>query len=199
MYSRKRPGKRASASFFVAKAARAQPLQLLFRPRPGHHKAVQILLVAGFHQQRSFDKCHVARAVARPLVQLLKDGCFHARVNDGVQPIELLAIGEHDSGQLGAVDAATFVKDGWSELPDDFVVCGLAGLDQCVGERVGIENGEAHFAEYCGDGAFAAGDAAGKTESKHGGFTARQQRTEGRARRLYRVEGVQPSRCCSSA
>src|SRR5882762_5539086 len=56
---------------------------------------------------------------------------------------------------------------GLAEFLEDFIVGGLAGLDELVGEGVGVEDREPHFAQHGGDGAFAAGDSTGKAESEH--------------------------------
>jgi len=50
-----------------------------------------------------------------------------------------------------------------AEFLEDFVVGRQARLDEPMGQGVGVEDGEAHFAEHGGDGAFAAGDAAGES------------------------------------
>jgi len=66
------------------------------------------------------------------------------------------------------VDARIRGEHGVAEFLEDFVVGGLAGLDELVGEGVGVEDGEAEFAEHGGDGRFfAAGDSTGEAESEH--------------------------------
>src|SRR3989442_169422 len=60
-------------------------------------------------------------------------------------------------GKLGGDAATSF----------DFVVGGLAGPDELVGQGIGVEDGETHFAQHGGDGAFAAGDSTGEAESEH--------------------------------
>jgi hypothetical protein len=92
---------------------------------------------------------------------LLVDDGFNAGVKNGVEASELAEVGENDGSELCAIDASVAVSDGRAEFAKDFVVSGLAGLDEFVREGIGVENCEAHFAQHGGDRGFAAGNAAG--------------------------------------
>src|SRR5260370_788930 len=80
---------------------------------------------------------------------------------------ELGPVGKNNVRELGPVDAAARVGDGRSEFAQDLLVRGLALFDQSVGQRIGVEDGEAHFAEHGGDGALPAGNSARESESEH--------------------------------
>jgi hypothetical protein len=90
-------------------------------------------------------------------------------MDDGVETVEFRTIGKDDGAEFGAVHAAILGKHRLAEFVDDFVVGWLAGLDQFVGQGVGVEDREAHVAQHGGDGAFAAGDSTGESESQHDG------------------------------
>jgi hypothetical protein len=158
----------AAACFLIAQPARAEPLELLRGFAPRNDQTVKLLVDSSLDNQRRFDKGRVANALALALLELTKQRGFDSRMDNSVEAVEFGAIREDNRGELGAVHAAISDDDGRPELTDDFVMSSLAGLDQLVGKRIGVENGEAHFAEHRGNGAFAAGDAAGKAKSKHG-------------------------------
>ncbi len=63
--------------------------------------------------------------------------------------------------EFGAVDAAGTVSEIGAKCAKNFVVSGLAGFHEFVGDGIGVENREAEFAKHGGNGAFAAGDTAG--------------------------------------
>src|ERR1700688_266374 len=88
-------------------------------------------------------------------------------MHDGIHAVKLGAVREDNGAELGAVDVASSAGDRRAKLAEDFVVSGLTRLDQLVRQGVRVEDGENEFAEHGGDGAFAAGDAAGEAESKH--------------------------------
>src|ERR1700719_4208489 len=157
----------AAACFGFPEAPRDEALELLFRPAPGNHEAIQLLVNTGFDQKSGFHKGGVARAATLPFLELTEDDFRDARMNDGVEAVESGAIGKDDGAELCPVDAAVRGDHGLAEFLEDFAVGWLAGLDEPVGQGVGIEDREAHFAEHGGAGAFAAGDAAGESESEH--------------------------------
>ncbi len=126
-----------------------------------------MLMNAGLNEQRGFDKRGVARAIALPFVELAKDNFCDARVDDGIEPVELGAIGENQRRELGAVHAALTIGNRRAEFAEDFLVGRLAGLDQFVSERVGVKNRKTQFAEHRCNGALAAGDSTGQSESQH--------------------------------
>ena len=157
----------AAAGFGFAEAACAEALKLLLGFAPSDHQALECLVNASFDDEGRFDKSNIARALTLPFLELTRDDFRDPRVDDGVQAVELGAIAKNDGGKFGAVDAAAGVGDGRPEFLKNFVIGRLAGLYELVGEGVGIEDGEAQVAEHGGDGAFAAGDASGESESEH--------------------------------
>src|SRR5258708_31457070 len=158
----------AAESFGFAEAAGEEALELLFRRAPCYHETIQFLVNAGFDEERSFHKGGVARAVTLPFLELTEDDFGHARMDDGVQVVESGAVGKNNGAELCAVNvAARGHHHRLAEFVEDLVVGWLAGLDETVGQGVGVEYGEAQFAEHGGDGAFAAGGAAGEAESEH--------------------------------
>ena len=88
----------------------------------------------------------------------------NARVDDGVQAVELGAIVEHDGAEFCAVDPPVRHGHGLSEFLQDLAVGGLARLDKFMRQGVRIEDGEAHFPEHGSNGAFAAGDSTGESK-----------------------------------
>jgi hypothetical protein len=156
----------AAARFGLAEATREEALELLFWLAPGDDDAIQILVHSRFDEQRGFDKGGGAPRTL-PLVELAKDGFADAGMDDGVEAIQFCAIVENDSAQFGAVDAAIAAENALAEFLDDICESRLTGLDEFMGEGVGIEDGEAEFAQHGGNGAFAAGDSTGEAESEH--------------------------------
>jgi hypothetical protein len=157
----------AAAGFRFAEAAGDEAIELLFGRAPGDDKPVQIFVDTGFNEQGGFDEDGVADTGAPPYFELAQDDFGDARVNDGVEAVEPSAVVENDSGKFAAVNAAVRGEYGLAKFLEDFRECRLAGLDEFVREGVGVEDGEAHFAQHSGYGAFAAGDAAGESESEH--------------------------------
>jgi len=98
---------------------------------------------------------------------LTEDDFGDARMHNGVETVEPGAIVENDSAEFCAVNTATRGEDGLSEFLEDLVVGRIARLDEPMSQGIGIEDGEAHFAQHGGDGAFAAGDSTGEAESEH--------------------------------
>jgi hypothetical protein len=160
-------GGNPAASFRFAKTARRESLELLRRFAPSDDEAIEFFVNAGFHEKRSFDKCSVARALAGPFVELAQDGLGDSRMDDGVQAVEFRAIGKNERSQLGAVHALLAIGDARTEFAENLVVSGLAGLDELVRERISVENRETHIAQHGSNGALAAGDSAGESESQH--------------------------------
>ena len=156
-----------ASRFSFTQAAGEEARKLLLGRAPGDHQAVKILVESGFHDERGFDESGVARAAVLPFVELVKHGFADTGMDNGVEPIEFGAVGEDEGAESGAVDAAPGIRDGGAEFTNHVVVGSLAGFDQSVGKSIGVEDGEAHFAEHGGHGAFAAGDAAGEAKSEH--------------------------------
>ena len=157
----------AAAGFGFAEATRNKTLELLPRLAPGDDEAVQIFVNTGFDEEGGFDERSVAHASALPVFELAEDDFGNARMDDGVEVVELGTVVEDNGAEFGAVNAAAGSEDGRAECLEDVVVSGLAGLDEFVGEGIGVEDGETEFAEHGGDGAFAAGDSTGEAESEH--------------------------------
>ncbi len=142
-------------------------LELLLRLAPGNHQAIQFFVNTGFDQKGGFHQGGVAHAAPLPFLELTEDDLGDARMDDGVEAVELGAIVENDGAEFCAVNTAIGGEHPLAEFVEDLVVCRLAWFDELVSQGVGVEDGETHFAEHGGDGAFAAGDAAGEAESEH--------------------------------
>src|SRR5260370_2763985 len=158
----------AAARFVFTESASAEAFELLLWFAPSDNEAVELLVYAGLDDQRRFDEGSVANAVALPFLELTKQRSFDTRVDNGVEAIELGAIREDNCGELVALDAAICADDGRTKFAGNFVVGGLAGLDQFVRKGIGVEDGEAQLTEQRSNGALAAGDAAGEAKSEHG-------------------------------
>jgi hypothetical protein len=188
----------AAAGFGFAKAASDETIELLLGCTPGDDEAIEILVDAGFDEQGGFDEDGVANTGAPPYFELAEDDFGDARVNDGIEAVEPGAIVENDGGKFAAVNAAVCGEYGLAEFLEDFCVRRLARLDEFVREGVGVEDGEAHFAQHSGYGAFAAGDASGESESEHifpitaWSLLIELQKIVGR-----RGVSARPLRCCS--
>src|SRR6266568_2975402 len=135
-------GRDAAAGLRFGKAARNQEFELLLGLTPGDDEAIEFLVQAGFDKQRGFDERGVADSVPLPFVELTEDDVGDARVHDGVQAVELGPVGKNNVREL-----------------DPF--------DQSMGQGIGVEDGEAYFAEHGGDGALSAGNSARESESEH--------------------------------
>ena len=157
----------AAAGLRFAEASREQALELLLGLAPGNDQSIEFFVHARFDKEGGLHKRGIPVAVPLPVVELPEDGLGHARVHNGIETIELAAIGKDECSQFGAVNTAAAVGDQRPEFAEHFTVGGLARLSQLVRQRVGIENGEAHLAEHGRDGALAAGDPAGESESQH--------------------------------
>src|SRR5712691_2870007 len=157
----------AAAGFDFAETAHEETLELLLGSAPGDYQAIKIFVNAGFDQQGGFDEDRVANPSPLPRLELAEDDFRNARMDDGVEAIQLDAVGKDDGAEFCAVNAAPGGDHGLAKFLKDFAVSRLAWLDEFVGEGVGVEDGETHFAKHGGDGAFAAGDSTGKAESEH--------------------------------
>ena len=153
---------------------------MLFRTTPCDDQAIQFWKITSFDEEGSLDECRVASAVAGPIIELLLNGFFDAGMNDGVEASQLLLVSKDYGGELGAIDAAAKTENFGSELAQDVIISRLARLKKRVREGIGVENGEAHFAEHGGDGAFAAGDSAGQAHAEHASVSGHWQCAERR-------------------
>src|SRR5258708_8551185 len=120
----------AAAGFVFTKATRGESIELLFRPAPCDHQAVEMFVDAGLDEQCRFDKRRVARSVALPFVELANDSFRDSRVDDGIEPIEFGAIGENQRGELGAGPMTPAVRARWAKFAEYFFIGRLAGLNQ---------------------------------------------------------------------
>ena len=89
-----------------------------------------------------------------------------ARMDDGVEPAQLLRVGKHLGAELLPVDAAAGIEDLFPEVLEDFLISGVAGLDQLVPDAVGVDDVRAQVLEVSRHGAFSAGDASGEAKGK---------------------------------
>src|SRR5579863_7110025 len=98
-------------------------------------------------------------------------------MQDGVELVEFPAIGEDDGSEAATVDRTAWIEDVAAELGKDFFISRAYRLNQGVRDFVGLQYGEAVFAQHRGDRALAAGDASGQTIAQH-------ERSAGRGGRL---------------
>ncbi len=151
----------AAAGFDFAHAAGEEAFKLLGGGAEGDHESIEMFGETGFDEQSGFHEDGVAKAGALPRIELQEHGLLDARMKNGVETSELVGVGEDDGREFGAIDAAGSVGNVGAEFAKDFVVSRLAGFHQTVRNGVGVEYRKTEFAKHGGDGAFAAGDAAG--------------------------------------
>ena len=154
----------AAFCFGFRQATGDEARELLFRRAAGDHQAVKLLVKARFDEQSGFHENNIAISGTLPFAEFSQHGFFDTRVQDGVEFFELTTIGEDETGQLAAMDAAAIWRQRGAEFLQNFPVGGLAGFHKLVTHGVGIENREAQFAQNRGYGAFAGGDSAGESE-----------------------------------
>jgi hypothetical protein len=157
----------AAASFGFAKATGNEALELLFRLAPGNDQTIEFLVNAGFDQKSGLHKSGVACAGPLPFGELTEDDFGDARMDDGVETVEPGAIVENDGAEFRAVNTTAWSEHGLPEFLEDLVVGRIARLDEPMSQGIGVEDGEAHFAQHGGDCAFATGDSTGEAESEH--------------------------------
>ena len=88
-------------------------------------------------------------------------------MEDLVEAGAFCGVGKNDGAEFGAIDRIARAENRIAKFANDFVVGGLAGLEQFVAERVHFEDHAILVAQQGGDGGFAGGDAAGESNSKH--------------------------------
>ena len=154
-------GGNAAVSFDFAHAAGEEAFELLPGSAEGDHESIEVFCETGFDEESGFDEGGVAKAGTLPRVELKEHRLLDARMENGVEANEFVGIGEDDGGESAAVDAAGAVGDVGVEFAKNLFVSRLAGLHQTVRDGVGVEDREAKFTKHGGNGAFAAGDAAG--------------------------------------
>jgi len=157
----------AAEGFRFAHAASAEAFELLFWCAPGDDEPVEPCGHTGFDEQCGFDKYGGVSATCLPVVELLENNLINAGMKNGVEVRELRGIGEDNGSKFAAIDPARCVDEIGAEGSHDFAVSGLAGFHEFVRYGIGVEHGEAEFAENRRDNTFAAGDAAGEAEFQH--------------------------------
>jgi hypothetical protein len=85
-------------------------------------------------------------------------------MNNGIQFLKA-ALAKRNFGQARAIKPAIGVDDLWPEVADNFFVNRLAGFHEGAAQRVGLSDLRAQFAQHGRNGAFAAAQAAGKSDS----------------------------------
>ena len=89
-----------------------------------------------------------------------------ARVDDGVEQLELLGIGKYCGAEFLPVNVAAGIEDIFPEALQDFLIGGAAGFDDLVSNAVGVDDVRAQLLEVLRHGAFSAGDASGEAEGE---------------------------------
>src|SRR5579885_726549 len=157
----------AAKSVFAAHAPLFEALELLLGTAPDNHEAVELLVISGFDQESGFNENRIADAFALPFVHFTMKGLFDAGMNDDVQASQLGGIRKHLGAKLAAVDAAPCAEDSRTKFAEDFVIRGLARLNEVMRQAVRVDQAEAQFAKYGGDSTLAARDAPGKAYAEH--------------------------------
>src|SRR5579885_1791979 len=157
----------AAKSVFAAHAPLFEALELLLGTAPDNHEAVELLVISGFDQESGFNENRIADAFALPFVHFTMKGLFDAGMNDDVQASQLGGIRKHLGAKLAAVDAAPCAEDSRTKFAEDFVIRGLARLNEVMRQAVRVDHAEAQFAKDGGDSTLAARDAPGKAYAEH--------------------------------
>ena len=122
---------------------------------------------AGLDDECSFDDGEFRAAGAVERCEPFEDDIKNARVEDVVEAGAFCGIGKNDGTEFGAIDCIARAEDGIAKFANDFVVSGLAWLEQLVAEGIHFQDHAILVAEQGGDGGFAGGDAAGESDFKH--------------------------------
>ena len=88
-------------------------------------------------------------------------------MNNRIQRLQFVRVGEDNAGQSRAVDASIRCEDIRAKFPPYLFVSRLSGRDQDVGHFVSIEYVAAEFAHHRGHGTFSAADAARQSNAQH--------------------------------
>ncbi len=141
-------------------------MQLLLRPAPRHDDFAHRAFNSSLEDQWRIDNNH-AGGIPSPLRvgEFLRAG-NDMRVDDGVEGLEELRVGEYQWAQLPAVNAATGIENPFSKSLDDFLIGGLARFNDLVPQAVGVDDVRAQFLEMPRCGAFSGRDATGQAESR---------------------------------
>ena len=134
---------------------------------PADDQVIELLVETGFDDERGFDDGEFRAAGTIERGKPFEDDVEDARVEDLVEAGAFCGVSENDGAEFRAIDCITGAENRIAKFANDFVVGGLAGLEQFVAERVHFEDHAILVAEQGGDGGFAGGDAAGESDFKH--------------------------------
>jgi hypothetical protein len=90
-------------------------------------------------------------------------------VDDAFKPTPLGLVSENNGSQLPAIEGAVGIQYGLPECVDDLSPSLFAGLDDLMGQFVGIDHDRAALLEHLGNCAFPGRDAACEANENHGG------------------------------
>ncbi len=90
-------------------------------------------------------------------------------VDDAFKPTPLGLVSEYNGSQLPAIEGAVGIQYSLPECVDDLLPGGFAGLDDLMGQFVGIDHDRAALLQHLGNGAFSGRDAACEANENHGG------------------------------
>jgi hypothetical protein len=122
---------------------------------------------AGFDDESGFDDGEFRAAGTIERGKPFEDDIEDARVEDMVEAGAFGGVSENDGAEVGAIDCIARAENRIAKFANDFVVSGLAGLEQLVAEWVHFEDHAILVAEQGGDSGFAGSDAAGESDFKH--------------------------------
>lgn len=86
-------------------------------------------------------------------------------MDQGLQPLALRLIGEHDLGDPPSVNSTVRSKNPFAP-PGDDLSTHIVPVERRLGIRVGVEDHPPALGEQAGDRGFPASDASGKTEDE---------------------------------
>lgn len=128
---------------------------------------VVALPAARFEQQRRFDDVD---PIASALFRFAHHACFlgeHDRVNEGVQLLRFLGVGEGERGELLPIDLAIRQENARTVRPHDRFVASFTRAVEPRDDGVGVDRDAAEAGQHAHDGRLPAGDAAGEANAQH--------------------------------
>jgi hypothetical protein len=150
------------------KAAFLEALDLLIGTAPADNDAVELFVEARFENQGCFDDGEFRATGTIERLEPISDNIEDTRVKDLVEAGALLGVGENDCAELRAVHLGEGIENFFAEFEDDFVVGGLALLEEFVAQGIGLQERAIEIAQNVCHGGFAGSDSAGETDFKHG-------------------------------
>src|SRR5262245_51632571 len=163
----------ALARLDLAHPPLAQPHELALRRTGRDDDAVELLLGAGFVEQRHIHDRERILADELEAAQPGLDRPVHGGVNDRFEILPRRGIGEHDRSELGAVHRAVGGQNVRAEpIHNRQRRLGAGGRD-AVGQGVGVEAGDAAAAQHVQHVALAGRDPASQCDPKHRSSAAR--------------------------